>query len=73
MPAPSFANLLIFQEGIVLALFADGGLRAVAGDDDGVIGQGEEFVVQGVDDLLEGAAGQIGSADASGEQRVSGD
>jgi predicted NACHT family NTPase len=32
---------LIFQEWIVLALFANRGLRAVARSDDGVIGQGE--------------------------------
>jgi hypothetical protein len=48
---------LALQEWIVLALFADGGLGAVAGDDDGVVGQGEELVVQGIDNLLKGAAG----------------
>jgi hypothetical protein len=41
----------------VLALFADSCLGAVAGDYDGVVREGKEFVVQGVDDFLEGAAG----------------
>src|SRR5580658_4665974 len=56
---------LVFQEGIVLALLADRSLRAVAGNDDGVIREGKELVVQGVDDLLKRAAGKIGSTDAS--------
>src|ERR1700691_6097692 len=56
---------LVFQKWIVLALLADCGLGAMAGDDDRVIRQREELFVQGIDDLLEGAAGQIGSADAA--------
>src|SRR5579872_6006017 len=45
----------------------------MAGNDDGLIRQGEELVVQRVDDLLEGATRQIGAAYASGEERVSSD
>ena len=66
MPAPA----LVFQKGIILALLADRGSRAVAGNDDGVIREGEEFVMQGIDDLLEGAPRQIGSANASRKQRI---
>jgi hypothetical protein len=65
-PAPA----LVFQKGIILAFLADRGLRAVAGNDDGVIRKGEQFVVQGIDDLLERAAGKIGSTDASRKQRI---
>jgi len=64
---------LVFQERIVLALLADCCLRTVAGSDDGVIREGEEFVMQGIDDLFKGAPRQIGSADASRKQRITGD
>ena len=64
---------LAFQKWVVLALLTDGGLAAVAGDYYGVVGEGEEFVAQGVDDFFEGAAGQVGAADAASEERVAGD
>ena len=61
-----------FQEGVVLALLAYGGGGAMAGDYEGFVGEGEEFVVEGMDDFFEGASGQVGAADASGEEGVSG-
>jgi len=57
----------------VFALLAYGGGGAVAGDYEGFVGEGEEFVVEGMDDFFEGAAGQVGAADAAGEEGVSGD
>ena len=46
---------------------------AVAGNDFGVVWQGEQAGVDGVDDLLGVAAGQVGAADAPGEEGVSGE
>ena len=40
------------EEGVRLALVADGGRGAVAGVDDGVVGEMEEFGFQGIDDLI---------------------
>ena len=39
---------------------------------DRLIRQGQYFLVQRLDDLLEGSAGKVGAADAAREQRVSG-
>ena len=52
---------------------ADGGDGAVTGNDSGFVGQSEQAGVDGVDDLLGIAAGQVGAADAAGEERVAGD
>ena len=54
-----------------MALAADGGAGAVAGVDDGVVGKLEEFGLQGIHDLIERAAPEIGAADAAGEECVS--
>jgi len=45
----------------------------VAGNDDGIVGKGKQFVVQGPDNLLERTARQVGPADASRKQRIAGD
>ena len=45
----------------------------MAGLDFGFDGQGEKPGADGVDDLIEVATGQVGAADAAGEERVSGD
>jgi len=50
---------------------ADGGGGAMAGVDDGVVGKLEEFGLQGIHDLIERAAPEIGAADAAGEEGVS--
>ena len=41
-------KLFLYEEGIALAFFADGGCQAVAGIDDGVVREREEFVDQRV-------------------------
>ena len=61
------------EEGVGVALVADGGAGAVAGVDDGVVGELEEFGLDGIHDLIERAAPEIGAADAAGEERVSGE
>jgi len=45
----------------------------MAGNYDGLIGQGQNAVAQRAHDFLEGSPGQIGASDASREQRVAGD
>lgn len=54
-----------------MAFAADGGGGAVAGVDYGVVGELEEFGLQGIHDLIERAAPEIRAADAAGEKRVS--
>ncbi len=61
------------EVGIGVAFVADGGDGAVAGVDDGVVGEMHEFGFQRVDNLIEGAAPEIGAANAAGEKRVSGE
>lgn len=56
-----------------MALVADGGAGAVAGVDDGVVGELEEFGLNGIHDLIKRAAPEIGAADAASEERVSGE
>jgi len=59
------------EVGIRVALVADGGGGTVTGVDDGVIGELEEFGVQRIHDLIEGATPEIGTADAASEESVS--
>jgi hypothetical protein len=54
-----------------MALAADGSGGAVAGVDDGVIGELEEFGLNGIHNFIQRAAPEIGAADAAGEERVS--
>jgi hypothetical protein len=61
------------QEWIVLPFGADSGCGAVAGQDPGVAGQGQEPGFDGLDDLARVAAGEIGTADAAGKQSIAGD
>ena len=61
------------QERVAFALFANGGQFAMARYHDRFIGQGHQRIVQRTHNLLHVAAGEIGAADAAGEQRVSGD
>ena len=61
MAALSFAlhenpQLLCYQEGIALAFLADGGGETVAGIDDGVVWQCQEFMDQRVHHFFHGAA-----------------
>lgn len=59
------------EEGVGVAFVADGGGGAVAGVNDGVVRELEEFGLNGIHDLIERAAPEIGAADAAGEERVS--
>ena len=63
----------LLQEWICSAFGADGGGWSVAGNDPGFVGEGQQAGVDGVDDLLEVAAGQVGAADAAGKERVAGE
>jgi hypothetical protein len=69
----SSAILALDQKGVGFALLADGSQRTVSGDNYGFIGQRQHRVVQGSQNLLHGAAGQIGAADGTGEKGVTGD
>jgi hypothetical protein len=60
------------KKRIRLAFSADCGGRTVSGNDSGVVGQGKQARVNGVDDLLGIAPGQVSAPDASGEEGVSG-
>ena len=58
------------EEGVGIAFFADGGGGAVAGDNDGRVGEGEEAVVEGAEDLAAVAAREVGATDGAGEECV---
>ena len=62
----------LLQKGIGVAFVADGGAGAVAGMDDGGIGELHDFVFEGGNDVVVGAAPKIGAADAAGKKRVTG-
>ena len=66
-------KFLRHQEGVGMALRADGGCDAVAGVDDGVVGEFKEFGADRVHDIFHGAAPEIGAANASSEERVAGE
>jgi hypothetical protein len=66
----SFGGRLWLKEGVGVALVADGGGRAVAGMDDGIIGELEELGLQGIHKLIIRAAPEIGAANAAGEEGV---
>src|SRR5690606_33596277 len=57
------------EEGVVAEFAFDGGGGAVAGEDAGGGGQGFE-AVEGLFDVGDVAAGQVGAADAVGEENV---
>lgn len=61
------------EEGVGLALFADGGSGAVAGEDTGVLGEREEAVVDGTEELGGVASGEVGATDGADEEGVPGE
>ena len=61
-----------YEEGIAFALLANRGHGAVAGHDNGFVGQGENGVVQRLQDLLHGTTGKVGTANGSGKEGVAG-
>ena len=56
-----------------LALRPDSGRRSVAWDHDCFVGEGEEAVVDGGQELAGVAAGKVGAADGAGEEGVAGE
>ena len=64
---------LLCKKRIGFALFADGSFGAVAGDDDGRVGEGEELLADGADEGGAVAAGQVSPADRAGEEGVAGE
>ncbi len=53
------------KERIILPFLAHGGDRAVAREHGVVVPQGEDFGPHRVDQVLEGAAGEVGAADGA--------
>jgi len=64
---------LSHQKGILFPFLSYGCSGAVAWNDDGIVGQGQDAVVQGAHDFLEGSSREIGASDAAGEQGIAGD
>ena len=60
-------NLHCAQEGVAFTLGADGGDGSVAREYFGFVREGQQAGLDGVDDLIEVSAGEVGSADAAGE------
>ena len=60
--------------GIFFQLYRGGRRRSVvmSGPDKGIAGQGVDLFMNGVDQLLPGPAGQIGSADRPDKQCIAG-
>jgi hypothetical protein len=63
----------LLEEGVGVALFADGGVRPMAGNYRGRIRQGQQPVVDGLEQRAGVAAGKVGAANRSREQRVAGE
>ena len=73
---PPVANLEAgagLEERIVFALVADCGCGAVAGEDAGVVWEGQQAGFNGLDDLAGVSSGEIGAANAACEEGVAGD
>src|SRR5947209_19914251 len=63
----------VLKEWVKLFLAADGGLRSMAGNDDGVLRKRHQLLVDGPDDLAAIAARKVSPADTVAKQRVAGD
>ena len=66
-------RLEILQEVVRLFFPANSGFRAVARNNDGFVGEGNQLLFDGGENLLAVAAGQVGAADGAGEEDVAGD
>ncbi len=62
--------LSVLKEWIILSLFADGGIWAVTGNDLYLVGEGQESVADGVDELTGISSGEIGAADRACEEGI---
>lgn len=58
---------------ILQFLFPDGAGSAMSRQDHGLIGQREQFLADGSDQILLGTQGEVCSTDGAGEQGISGE
>ena len=70
MPSAFVLCIALFHIGVIADFVGDGGLEAVARIDFRVGGQGSENFLERMDDLLVGAAIEVGSSDAHAEEGV---
>lgn len=56
-------DLYILKKRVGSSLCTDGGAWSVSGDDGDLVGEGEEAVVNGGEELVGIASGEVGAAD----------
>jgi len=61
------------EVGVFVGFFGDGGAFAVAREDDGGWGEGEDFAADAFDEEGVAAAGEVGAADAAGHEGIAGE
>lgn len=61
------------KKWVGFSLDSNSGLSAMAGNDGNLIGEGEERVVDGLDEFFFVASGKIGTTYGAGEEGVSGE
>ncbi len=61
------------EVGVFVGFFCDGGAFAVAREDDGGWGEGEDFAADACDEEGVAAAGEVGAADAAGHEGIAGE
>ena len=69
----SECKFLVIEKRVTSALLANGGDFAVARIDERIVGKLKDFLGEGLHDFFEGTAPEIGTADASGEEGVTGE
>src|SRR5271154_2175015 len=69
----SLSSIVSLEKGVVGAFFRNRRDFAVAGDDGGCVGQGQEPIVDGLDNFALVSAGQVGPADRASEKGVPGE
>src|SRR5262245_63641812 len=66
-------SLEVLQEGVELLLATDGSGLAVTGKHEGVVGEGQELVLDRAKDQTPITTGKVGAADAVAEECVTSD
>ena len=61
------------EVGVFVGFFGDGGAFAVAWEDDGGWGEGDDFAADACDEEGVAAAGEVGAADAAGHEGIAGE